>query len=156
MAQRFGPVGDPLEYDSRLKVARRRGGLERNGGTRAGRNGSDEGSAKEERGSSYRGGRRRSPIHQPSSTQNRATPQGGRVPRHPHDLREAREISFCQSAGGVRGTLRASTYGAALYESSRTRHSSYQRLPGYPHPTGWTPPRPRDILWTGESKFLLR
>ena len=30
---RFGPVGDPLEYDSRPRVARPRGGLERNGGT---------------------------------------------------------------------------------------------------------------------------
>ncbi len=34
MALRFGPVGDPLEYDSRLDVARRRGGLKRNGGNR--------------------------------------------------------------------------------------------------------------------------
>ncbi len=28
------------------------------------------------------------------------------------------------------------------YESSRTRHASYRRLPGHPHPTGWTPPAP--------------
>ena len=44
---------------------------------------------------------------------------------------------------------------AQWYESSRTRPASYRRLPGYPHPTGWTPPVPRAILGIGESKFLL-
>ncbi len=44
-------------------------------------------------------------------------------------------------------------YWTVMYESSRTRHLSYLELPGYPHPTGWTPRVPRAIL--GESKFLL-
>ncbi len=36
-----------------------------------------------------------------------------------------------------------------------TRCSSWQRVHRKSHPGGWTPPRPRDILRTGESKFLL-
>ncbi len=72
-------------------------------------------------------------------------------------FREGHEITFGQSAGGERGTLRASTYGVArrCTNRSRSRHSSYRGRPGYPHPAGWTPPVPRAILGIGESKFLL-
>ena len=42
----------------------------------------------------------------------------------------------------------------AAWQTAEQWYESYRRLPGYPHPTGWTPPIPRAILRIGESKFL--
>ena len=65
------------------------------------------------------------------------------------------KISIGLISGAVVGIGVNLTDWAVLTESSRTRHASYRGLPGYPHPTGWTPPVPRAILGIGESKFLL-
>ncbi len=80
LALRFGPVGDPLEYDSRLEVARWRGA-----------------SAMKERAFFIqRPARRRAPRPTNPSTQNPATPQGPGASRHPVDRIHGR-IAFCRN-----------------------------------------------------------